>query len=605
MKKLFAEIKKSKAVCSYFYRFALKEKPYYALLILFNILFLSLCPVINMLLPKYIVAELTGDKDKTKLIILAAILVGGNFIVKGLTTILSEMRQIQEDSLARELDLMLSEKAMKLEYELTETEEGLSARQKAETGMSWYSGGIRGMSECIVKLGTSLLVIFSVTGIVFTVSPLILIMSVLAVSVNAFCTSRINAASQEVFEKTPAINKLYTYIYTKINGREYAKELRLYDAIPLVEKKAVENAKELNKMDNECAGKQLRWGSIGSIASAVGYGISYGWLGLAVLKGNISLADFVMCISAIEVFTNDCLISFITNAQQLMMKSNFMSAFIAYMTLADEESTGNESIDDKAFEGIVFDHVSFKYPGTDNWILKDINLQIKKGESLSLVGVNGAGKSTLVKLITRLYDVTEGEIRICGKNIRNYSYEEYVKLLAVVFQDFKLFGYTIEENVSFGSKDPGKRAAAVPEDIYEMSGTAEWINSLKDKAKTLLYKEYDENGVEPSGGQAQKLAIARALYRDAPVVILDEPTAALDPLAEYEVYKKFDNLVNGKTAVYISHRLSSCRFCDHIAVIADKTIKEYGTHEELVGKDGGVYAGMFAEQAQYYIDVQT
>ena len=598
MKPLFASIHKSYRICRYFYRLVAKETRVYPFVILLNIVISSFAPFINILVPKYIIDELMGEQNIRTIFMYVLMVVAGNFLAALIIRILQEIREIQEDMLSRRFEVLMAEKAMKMKYEYTETESALSARQKAETGMSWYSGGIKGMSDCIVKIGTSFCVVFGVIYIVVKISPFLLLMAVLAVSVNSFCTSKINQASQEVFEKTPAINKFYSYIYTKITGREYAKELRLYNGSDLVEKKSIENADELNKMDNECARKQFTWGIPGSIMSALSYGVSYCYLGIMALQERISVSEFVMCITAIETFTNECLLAIITNTQQLIMKSNFMNSFIEYMNLKDEAHIGVEELDTAHFDEISFEHVSFRYPGSDQYILKDINLKIKKGERISIVGLNGAGKSTLVKLICRLYEVTEGAIKICGKNINEYSYENYINLLAVVFQDFKLFGYSLDENVRLGNNDLKSESL---ETVYEIGGIVDWVNGLKDKGETLVCKDFDENGVELSGGQAQKVAIARAVYRDAPVVILDEPTAALDPVAEYDVYNRFNDLIRNKTAIYISHRLSSCKFCDKIIVISDKTIKEIGTHEELL-KINGIYAEMFKTQAQWYVE---
>ena len=596
MKQLFDIIKKCIKTGRYFYARIVRKKRSYPLIIILSIFISAAAPFINMVGPKMIIEELMGAQEKIRLIIYAAAVISGNFIAAVLLRILTETRTMQEDEFSREFELKMSDKAMHLKFELAESEKALSARQKAETGMSWYSGGIKGLSDCIVGIGTSIFVVAGVIMIVVRVSSLLLLLSFAAVLVNSLCSAKIYQAAQEVFEKTPAINKFYTYIYTKITGREYAKELRLYDAGELIENKSVENADALNRMDNECARKQFAWGIPGSIMSALSYGLSYCYLGLMALKGSISIAEFVMCITAIETFTNNGLLSAINNIQQLIMKSNFMNAFIEYMELEDGSYTGDQSPDMDKFEGIVFKDVSFKYPGTEEYILKDINLTIHKGERISIVGLNGAGKSTLVKLICRLYDVTEGNISLCGRDIREYSFEEYIKQLSVVFQDFKLFGYSIDENIRMGDPDSGSKDI---ENVIDISGLRECIDHLADKGKTLVGKDYDERGVELSGGQAQKLAIARAVYRDAPLVILDEPTAALDPVAEYEIYKSFNELIGDKTAIYISHRLSSCRFCDRVIVIDDKTISEAGSHEELM-KMQGKYAQMFNAQAKWY-----
>lgn len=597
MKQFRETVSKCLVVCGYFYKEARNERRTYPVVIILSIITMALVPFINILFPRFVMEELMGNRDVGKIGLYVAAIVGGNYGFAMILCVLQEIRNKQEDWFGRQFDMMLSKKAMDMKFENTEKESSIEAEQRAETGMAWYSGGMKGLTDCVTGICASIATFAGVAYLIVKVSHWILLVSVIAVCVNAFCTSKMNRASQEVFEKTPAINKFYSYIYTKITYREYAKELRLYDGTELVEQKSLQNAKDLNKMDNECALKQFNWGVPTVMVSALSYGFSYCYLGIMAMEGMISIAEFVMCITAIETFTNGCLLPIINNVQQLMMKCNFMNAFIDFMKLDDEKSVGCEKPDKEKFNEICFKKVSFKYPGAENYVLRDINLTIQRGERLSIVGLNGAGKSTLVKLICRLYDVTEGEILINGRNIKEYSYEEYMGLLSVVFQDFKLFGYSLDENIRLGAKENHTQDL---NSIYEISGITEWVNRLAKKGDTILAKDYDAEGIEPSGGQGQKVAIARALFRNAPIVILDEPTAALDPVAEFEIYNRFQQLVKDKTAIYISHRMSSCKFCDRIVVLEGNRIQEMGNHDELMAKKG-LYAKMFHTQAGWYV----
>ncbi len=242
---------------------------------------------------------------------------------------------------------------------------------------------------------------------------------------------------------------------------------------------------------------------------------------------------------------------------------------------------------------IEFRDVSFRYPDTDTDVLHHVNLTFQVGSRLAVVGQNGSGKTTFIKLLCRLYDPTEGQILLNGIDIRKYSYAEYMDIFSVVFQDYKLFPLPLGQNVGCAVDYDRLRAAQCLAD----AGFPE-----KYDLDTVLYKVLDESGVEISGGEAQKAAIARALYKDAPFIILDEPTAALDPIAEAEIYEKFDRIVTDKTAVYISHRLSSCKFCDQIAVFDGGTIMQLGTHAQLLAEEGGKYHALWTAQAQYYTE---
>lgn len=246
---------------------------------------------------------------------------------------------------------------------------------------------------------------------------------------------------------------------------------------------------------------------------------------------------------------------------------------------------------------VEFKNVSFKYPDTDTYVLWHVNLKFKVGEKLAVVGMNGSGKSTFIKLMCRLYDPTEGEILLNGVNIQKYDYDEYRSIFSVVFQDFRLFSFSLGQNIAAGAAYDSKRVR----ECLKKVGFDERLESMPKDLETYLYKDFDADGVEISGGEAQKLALARALYKDTPFIILDEPTAALDPISEYEVYRRFNEIAGGKTAIYISHRLASCRFCDKIVVFHRGEVIQKGTHEELLADSKGKYYELWNAQAQYYI----
>ena len=250
---------------------------------------------------------------------------------------------------------------------------------------------------------------------------------------------------------------------------------------------------------------------------------------------------------------------------------------------------------DRQYE-VEFRNVSFRYPGREDWALKNVSMKFKVGKRLAIVGENGSGKTTFIKLLCRLYDPQEGEILLNGIDIRKYNYQDYMQIFSVVFQDFQLLSQPLGENVAGSADYDRARATKALTD----AGFGDRLAAMPNGLDTMLYKDFAEDGVEVSGGETQKIAIARALYKDAPFIILDEPTAALDPIAEAEIYEKFNAISGDRTAIYISHRLSSCRFCDEIAVFSDGQVIQQGTHQALLAQESGKYAELWHAQAQYY-----
>lgn len=312
-----------------------------------------------------------------------------------------------------------------------------------------------------------------------------------------------------------------------------------------------------------------------------------------------SVTQYVGAISSLFLGISDLLEQFGT----MQANSEFLKTAFEFLDIPNKMYQGSlttEKRSDRQYE-VEFQDVSFQYPGTEIWALRHVSMKFKVGERLAVVGMNGSGKTTFIKLLCRLYDPTEGKILLNGIDIRKYKYDDYINIFSVVFQDFKLMALTLGENVA-GSKQYDREAVTLS---LKNAGFADRMERIPKGLETYLYKDLEKDGVEVSGGEAQKIAIARALYKDAPFIILDEPTAALDPIAEAEIYSKFNEIVGDKTAIYISHRLSSCKFCDEIAVFHNGSVVQQGTHESLLADESGKYYELWNAQAQYYTEEET
>ena len=315
------------------------------------------------------------------------------------------------------------------------------------------------------------------------------------------------------------------------------------------------------------------------------------------LLGSISIGMLSQYLGSLINFTSN-LSKFLEGVALYKGNTPYAELTMDYLHKKSEFYNGSlttEKRSDKKYE-VEFKNVSFKYPGTDNWILKNTNLKFDLGKKLAIVGQNGCGKTTFVKLLIRFYDVTEGEILLNGINIKKYRYDEYLKIFSVVFQDFNLFAYPLAQNVASGMDYDEEKIVQSLKDVGMYDDVQKWEKGIE----TYLYKDIDENGISVSKGQEQKIAIARALYQDSPFLILDEPTASLDPISEAEIYEKLGQIIKDRTAIFISHRLSSCKFSDKIIVFDKGEIAETGDHDSLICKNG-MYKKLWDAQAEFYV----
>ena len=386
------------------------------------------------------------------------------------------------------------------------------------------------------------------------------------------------------------INLMWFFVIFNGITPENRKDVKLYNAKPLLEECMIEHGKEfLKQKETDMARESGKKEVFGNVFGAGVSGICYFFLTLMAVGGSVLVGDLVRYAACFERLT--------TSIQQII------SRLSAFLLVARKQSSTFEFLDSegKLYRGklpvekrrdneyeIEFCNVSFRYPGNSEYALRNFSLKMRIGEKMALVGKNGSGKTTMIKLLCRLYDPTEGEIRLNGVDVRKYDYREYMELFSVVFQDFSMFDFSVAENVAVSSEYDEDRVR----DCLERAGFGERLETLEQGVGTYVGEQYDD-GVKMSGGEKQKIAIARALYRDSPFILLDEPTAALDPIAEYEIYSAFNEMVGTKTAVYISHRLSSCRFCEDIVVFDGGEIVQRGSHEKLMeDEDGFVEIGV-------------
>ena len=385
--------------------------------------------------------------------------------------------------------------------------------------------------------------------------------------------------------------------YMDIMSRPDAqKDLRIYGQQKIILEDTEKSAERMKQGEKAQTRLFVRKQLIGRSLSDLSGLLVYLFTGLRAYAGVISVGGVVTYASSILQFSKAA--ARLADSMGYMKQvALYARDYGEYMDLGKGKKQGVKKLEEPG-EGefsVEFEHVSFRYPGSEEYVLRDLNLKLDIGKRMAIVGKNGSGKTTFIKLLCGLYDVTEGCIRVNGVDIREYDHQEYCKLFSVVFQDFKLFSFPLGENIAGNTQADEGRV----KDALERAGLGELPEKLENGIYTYVDREFDDTGVIFSGGEKQKIAIARAIYKDAPFVIMDEPTAALDPLSECEVYAGFDKIAGGKTAIYISHRLASCRFCQDILVFDGGRVVQRGSHFELE-KEEGLYREMWNAQAQYY-----
>lgn len=573
-------------------------------------------PFLTMYLGACIIDEIMAKNSEKYVIGLALTLVLSNMALALIQWAIDKILIIRRRETGDKTDAAMTVKSLTLDYQVMERAETQDMLTRISEGIS-YSGGVSSYCHNLAYLvGAVISVIYAVVLII----PLflrtesaqggiagfvnsgwsILLFAVLLFSTVLFqyrMNQKTNQHNNDLFEFAVRTNRRIGHFNGYIENYPIGKSIRVFGMLDLLSQKMEKEKRRVTAHWLKVNSETTKYLSGANLANAIFLLCSYIYVGIKTISGTVSLGDLTFYVGILTTLVQN--LSTIMNIYGFInMTSQYLVCYVDFLELTNEKYDGTIPVEKRLDNEYVleFRNVSFHYPNNEELVLDHVNAKIRVGGKMAIVGPNGSGKSTFIKLLCRLYDPTEGEILLNGIDIRKYDYDEYRNLFGVVFQDFQLFSFSIAQNVAAGVDYDEARVW----ECLEQAGLKSRVESYEHGIEEIIYKQGDDDGVEISGGEAQKLAIARALYKNAPVVIMDGPTAALDPISELEIYERFDGMVQEKTAIYISHRMSSCRFCENIVVFDAGKIVQMGSHESLLKEKEGLYSKLWNVQAQYY-----
>lgn len=556
-------------------------------------------PLIGIYLPKVLIDSITAKEPVSQFLIS----IGVPIIILMISTIvlasLSAITSMKKSTYRLSYMIPQIEKTVDTDFENIDGPEGQKKFMKASRSLLSNSSATEVVIDTLIEFFSSLIGFILYAAIISTIHPLIAAFIVISSIINYFIGKYVNNYEYKNRDNLAPIERKLKYIREKTGDFKSAKDMRLYNMSNWFKHMYRILIKERIYYQKKDIYKRYFADFIDGALILLRDGITYGFLIYSVIYRDMQVGNFVLYFAAVGGFST-WLSGIIKSANSLNSIGLSTNDLRDYLEMEDRMNRG-EGVELPRTDELPCDievrNLYYKYPGAEDYTIKNMNLHIKKGEKLAIVGVNGAGKTTLIKLICGLYTPTKGEIYINGKKSSLYNRDEYYTLFSVVFQDIHLLPISIEKTITSQLKD--KIDYEKFNKVIEMSGLEGKISSLPKGKETLLVKSVNEGAIDLSGGETQKLMLARALYKDGPIVILDEPTAALDPIAENEIYEKYNELTKEKTSIFISHRLSSTRFCDRILFIEDGKILEEGDHYHLMNK-GGEYSKMYDMQSHYY-----
>lgn len=577
----------------------------------------ALSPFATVWFSARIINELMNRRRQNVIILYVVLVIGTHLMFSMIKNVMDKIVNDKESGMWNYFNKIFSDKQMSMDYVDLENPDIQKQRQKAEENLFMFGNGLGQLvwdTVSLVKVIVGIIASVSLTASLFLSKSgnvimdsnlwmlAILVVMILFGMVYHFFAQKENTVFEQWTKGTVWFNRAFMfYGHELYDSTKRAKDVRIYGQEKIADRE-MQKMEEHNESDNAFLSRMSSCQGLLYFSKGICNALCYLFVVAKASSGAFDVGSIVQYVGALtELVGYAGLLTWIFSENKVYTKH--LEKLFAYLDLPNNKYQGKLPVEKSFFcnDGendydIEFRNVSFKYPGSDTYVLKNINTKLSIGKKQAFVGANGAGKTTFVKLLCRLYDPTEGEILLNGIDIRKYDYEEYMKLFSFVFQDFKLFAFTLAQNIA---ADVNYDKEKLEECMKKVSFYERYL-SMEDGPDTYLYKDISEKGVEISGGEAQKIALARALYKGTPMIVLDEPTAALDPIAEAQVYEDFSNMVNNKTAIYISHRLSSCQFCDEITVFDQGRIVQKGTHAELVKEANGQYYALWNAQAQYY-----
>ena len=569
----------------------------------------ALKPYISLFATAYILNGLIDKASFQHLILIAFAAVTLNFVASFLESYLSKIQSVHNDVYIPKIYMEKAAKYLTMDYQLLDSPKVNDINSRIWRDNNWgngfynLSGHLRRFLDHVFGFIVGIIMfipLLTIGNVRNSYTTLIFILLLLLFTlVMALTNSKVIQKKLTKLLNSPDFNIPYfTYFFWTMPINHILKTARIYKTSEIIEDYIEKDNKVMLKFNKIFTKYQINSGFISAISNGVLTASAYLFVVVKAIAGAFAVGDIVRYAGTIYNTANSFW-GLSSSLSSLIDQTDRLQSTLELMEIPNVLYRGTipvEKRDDNDYL-IEFHNVSFQYPGSDNYSLKNFSLKLNIGQRLAIVGMNGSGKTTMIKLLCRLYDPTEGKITLNGVDIKKYNYEEYMNLFSVVFQDFKLYSFKLSDNIACSTTIDKERA----EHILRSVGISERYKKMNKELDTYLYNDYDK-GVEISGGEAQKIALTRALYKDAPFILLDEPTAALDPISEFEIYSKFNEIVGEKTAIYISHRLSSCRFCDDIAVFHEGELVQRGNHNALIADVNGKYYELWNAQAQYYTE---